>query len=442
VGVNIFYSSHNLILKISNITLLFLIVFLILTSFIAFNNLSVVFDENEHLRDIKLYQFNDFSVTIFGKHSNAPGFGVHFLMGYLGKLLQSNNIIVYRSVVFISLLVLSIFGFIYNKRTGENSFIALSSLFLICNPYSFLCSASIMTEFISIAFVLPSVIILAYCQTKLPIKLILAFCIGLGIISRLYFIAAIPALFFMFNFDVYKYFYIKSIVLQVLFFSILCLPIFFLLYSWGGISPPMQIRSGDITNIGISPVKPFICVCYIGYYVSFLFLSNVRKTNIYILAIAIFVTICIHQLQINVWNYSDKQISTGIIYKAINYFSNAYIKNAVSSLLLTYSLYWGITFFKKAIFNLLVFSKDSFYIFSVFFLIFFVFEQFLIGGTIPFYERYLLVVSIFYGYVTIKCLPSLNIKRALLYFTVSFLISLVRAIYYHYWIFFSELVAQ
>jgi hypothetical protein len=331
-----------------------------------------------------------------------------------------------------SVILLFVFVICNNLRT-ENNLIALSSLFIICNPYSVLCSTSIMTEFISMVFVLPCVIVVAHYRDKLLVSFILAFIIGIGIISRLYFIAAIPALFFMFNFNIFYHFQLKSIKeysTQITFFTICCLPLFFLLYQWVGVSPPNQIISGGITNVGISHTKPLVCVCYIGFYVSFLFLGSFQKINIYILAICIFVGLLTQLLQIDIWNYSNKPISTGMIFKAIHFFSNVYIRNFVSFLFTIYSLYWGITFFKKAISNLLIFQKDYFYIFSVFILLFFVLEQFFIGGTVPFYERYLIIMSIFYGYITIKCMPVLKTQRLFSYFTISLSLSLIRGIYY------------
>jgi hypothetical protein len=52
-------------------------------------------------------------------------------------------------------------------------------------------------------------------------------------------------------------------------------------------------------------------------------------------------------------------------------------------------------------------------LFSLFFLLFFVLEQFGIGGNIPFYDRYVLQVAPFFGIIAYATLPKLTTWRGI-----------------------------
>lgn len=361
-----------------------------------------VFDEIFHNYDIDRYYKYPISIESIREHYTPNGILSHILPRYFAKTIGFKNIVILR--LFVWLCVLSSFVVLTFKRFSNDT-LKLGFLVTICNPYSFLCSTTFMTEFIALGIVILGLILL---QSDKNYKRYIGFLvIGLAIITRLYYLALIPAIFLPVLLRINSLKAFKQVFKDNLLPFILTIsPLVFLLFAWKGLTPPALLaKGGEISKVSLNLPRLIVACIYIGFYsIPFLFFSfkfkemELFKRPIYAVLI-LTISVLILMLLPNIFNLVDRPISTGIIFTfyklyLVNYPRLAFFYNLIIVFvsLLSFSSLVSFVFKNWLIQNL----GQSI---AAFFVLFFLLQQVLVGGNIAFYERYILTSSFFLGMI-------------------------------------------
>ena len=411
------------------------IAFLVVTFVLCLYPDHLVFDEVFHIYDIHRYYSEPITISSLQEHYCPNGILSHILPGVFAKFLGSNDIVIIR--LFVWLCVLGSFILLTIKRFSNDT-LKLGFLITICNPYSFLCSTTFMTEFIALSFVILGLIIM---QSKNSLKRNIGFfIIGLSIITRFYYIALIPAIFLpeLMRINSLKVF--KEVFRSNIFsFTLIIAPLIFLLFTWNSLTPPKLLEmGGELSEVGFNFPRFIISLIYLGFYVSpfIFFLPGIEWRKIIfnksIVFPSILASIAILAIWPNIFNLVDRPISTGIIYSIYKLIISSFSENVGYAYNLTIISFCLISFF-AFLYHFIErrLYSEKFGLIAGLFVLFFMIQQIFIGGNIAFYERYVFVASFFIGMLFVEQNSKLLSFKFLLALFLLFLVSLVNGLIIH-----------
>ena len=393
-----------------------------------------VFDESFHDYDIERYYKFPISIASIKEHYNPNGILSHILPAIFAKIIGSKDIIVIR--LFVWLCVLGSFVLLSFKRFSNDT-LKLGFLITICNPYSFLCSSTYMTEFISLSFVIFGFI---FIQSENNYKKNIGYLvIGLSIVTRLYYLALIPAIFLPELLRINSLTAFKRVFKEnILPFILIISPLVFLILLWNGLTPPTLLeKGGEISEVSLNLPRFVVACIYIGFYsIPFLYFSLrpkeyelFRKPIYAILILACSIIILL--LLPNIFNLVDRPINTGIIFSIYKvYLSNNSFLGFSYNLIIVFISLFSLSLLVSFVFKN-SFTQNRSQLIAVFFILFFLLQQLFVGGNIAFYERYILTSSFFLGIIfALGKNEKLNFGFAISIF-ILFIISFIKALSVH-----------
>jgi hypothetical protein len=379
------------------------LVFLIFSIGLAFSGQHLVFDEIIHYYDIKRYFVEPIGLASLRQHVCANGILSHILPAYLAKLIATDHVYLLRSYNLFCVFAIVAIILRYSKK---HLFFAFGLTAMICNPYSVICSASFMTEYPSLLLAVLGLIFI-FIEKRLAIGYLF---VGLACISRLYYIALLPAL-FLFNvtasYKSYNGLNVKDLFAKNKWLFVSILPILWLVWIWGGLTPPrlMEVMH-EQSGVGINPARFLVALLYICFYVCPVFLLfEVNRQNFLIKPkqfIFILLSACITGYWVqNLFNLSNRNVKTGAVDRLIKEAMNlnvtiAYLFICIIILMGYYCLFIIGKKIKESYSTLHDIQK-----FALYFTFFYCFQNFFVVGNIPFYERYTLAAALFYGMVLV-----------------------------------------
>ena len=397
-----------------------------------------VFDDASNLQDVNHYSQDGVTMETIKHQVNPAGPFSYVWIGLNGKLM-GGTLWAFRLVNALSFISLGGILLWYGMRY---SVILMSICTLLVNPYLPLASATILTEVPSLLALTLGVLL--WLEGLADIfadrgehigtgSLRIAKCIfggmllGIAITGRQYYLAILPSM--AITFVIYwrretNGFRTLGEVAVLISAAIAVLPIFALFVLWGGLTPPNTQTNISYSNftatIGVNLVRPVTALLLIGIY--FLpVLALQRDVSVRVLCsvtpkaaiMAVLITILIPQDYL--WCIPGTTNVCGPIgglhrlafarspYLALTY--NAIVSFFGSS---------GLFLLKRAIWSECTsITQIAVAPFGLSFLTFFVVEQFFVGGTIPFYERYILQIAPFMG-MALANNRHLSIGRALI----------------------------
>lgn len=371
-------------------------------AFILCHN-SPVFDDVGNGHDASFYASEGITVQAIRQQTNPTGPGSFVWIGLFSRWL-GDGLQVQRLAVWLSWFILLV-GSIFLIETPP-----LWAAFALCwiFPHSVMASGLVLTEgpALCLAFLGSLLFINAlsttgrlHTQLKFWISLLL---MGLSVICRQYYLGLIPAAMMTLLLVSWRR-QAHSIPFWALILSAIVIssPVASLVALWGGISSA-SARSGALykytANVGLSWDRPLIAFLYVCLYLlAFTWPNLFRKTkwSLAVAFVAMLSSVAFAKLR-----HGDLLEEGPIRQSLTTVFHGGALLPVATLLLAAVALYNAGNYIILNFSNLReLFLKQPVFCLGSLFLFFFVAEQIGVGGTIPFYERYLLQIGPFLGMV-------------------------------------------
>jgi hypothetical protein len=404
-----------------------------------------VFDDSFNLTDIKRYAQHGLNIKSIQQHANPAGLASYVWAGVIGKIF-GDNLVSYRLSMWMAwVLIFLIFTLLQpNLENSPVPLFTFSILFLISDFYSLLAASTLLTEGPSLLFALTGFWILTISIQKdftrqkpfiFTLNVIASLLVGLAVISRIYYITLIPAMYLTLAIC---FLHDKTGVQKMLFYGIstvFCIvPVVLLYLLWGGFTPPMlkQVYPMFSSHIGFNLNRILPPILYIGLYSFPILVAGWQREFIswHHLIFPVLLIAIINIQDVYVWRMGVPFVGTGFFDNVISILNQ---KNRLLGMIgsnlciatggLSFSIICEQCYRKlKKLPEVSLKSDDIALVFGIMMLFFFCLEQILIQGNISFYERYMLQIYPFLGIVLfsfIKLTP-----KVIIWLCISFCISI------------------
>lgn len=365
---------------------------------LSFQSNIQVFDEAFHHQDIARYYGQALTVANLQQHVCANGVVSHIIPGLLQKIIPVHALYLARMYNIACLAACIILVFLYKNKYPLLAFGLIATL---CNPYALMCSSCFMTEFPSLLLVLLGFILILE-KKFVALGHVL---VGMAIISRLYYLALIPALFVAqmatIPFKMEAIMSKKQEIFKIGLYLLLSLaPVAALYVVWGGLTPPkLMDMSQQYSGIGLNKNRFIVATIYLGLYLApFVLLINKPIKSLLpnwkILGIIMAMALLIIHFVPHIFNLTQREFSTGGVFALYSFFlnQNLYLAKAFAA---------AVVFLSFGNLYILYQNKPRHQGFipqlAMAFVFFFIFQQMFVQGDIGFYERYTLTAAFFYG---------------------------------------------
>jgi hypothetical protein len=414
---------------------LWLVIVISAIAFVALSN-RPVFDDISNLRDVTRYAKEGVSVTTVANHVNPAGpFGYIWIA--LNGAIIGGDLWSFRLVNALGTLVLG--GALLWLARHDRGALTAACLLLV-NPYLPLASATILTEIPSLLMLVAGTLLWVHAQAEIvlergapvrwpgTVKLLCgSVLLGFAITSRQYYLAILPAMAFTFLVSIRRLGRAPSArsVIAVLTSGVIAgAPIAGLFVIWGGLTPPGMQQNisypNQIATIELNPLRPLSAALYIGLYMlpPFILQPHTGARVLRILVPLALIMACLLVISV------PKEVFCGALQGNAGCGPITWLYDVVSArspnLAVTYNSIVAFAGFVGLFLLMHAIWSDRDAIFKIpgavlcsAFVVFFVIEQFFIGGNIPFFERYILQIAPMLGLV-LGGSPRFKVDRALI----------------------------
>jgi hypothetical protein len=392
--------------------------------FIAFEP-SLRCDEPLHIFDLRNYATYGLALKPMLLHRNAPGPTGYLWMSAGIHLLPGNALTDARIAILLSWVLLSAV-FIIGAQTGPGSpnmwYGALLAL-LVC-PHTIEATATLLTEGPALFFGMSG--FLAWIEflspsTKSAARPLLGYLgglsMGLAVTCRQYFLALLIAAAFVPFILVWQasrkldFRWLLRISLPLILAAV---PVVAMVLVWKGFSSPAMVDGGVYNSrwkaaVGLNLLRPLIATYYVAVYLLPLTFPAILRLKRSLWLPASMATILGCAV---VFRYRDAFLQLGAFNGVIRLASRAAHVGMALFILVT-----GVAIYNAfAVVTLLWERRQSMLgcapvVFSLLLIGFFVFEQIAVAGNVPFYDRYIMQIAPFLGFVAFALLPELTWPR-------------------------------
>jgi len=387
-----------------------------------------VYDDELHLLDVHNYVTHGISTQALLSHRNAPGPLAYMWMTVGVRLLAGNELTGARVAVLMSWILLFVAIIVGARRSQFPGTWYGALLVLLIFPHALEATATVLTEGPALFFAILGVLV--WIESGLPtagtvisfaMAMAGAMMMGLSVTCRQFFLALFPAAValacFTWREKVPGFRWSLKVLVSLAFGT---LPIIAMTLIWKGMSSPEMATgtsySGWKVAVGMNWVRPLIVIFYTGLYLiplTFPAMFRLRGSGRQLALLFAFLGgICVGHfehiiLQPGPLNSVIRLASTvhadAFLFDVI---SIVLIYNVVATLLLAWT---GRQYL----------AKNAPALFGLLFILFFIVEQFGVGGNLPFYDRYVLQLAPFLGIVAFALLPQLTTSRLLAFACLS-----------------------
>jgi hypothetical protein len=384
-----------------------------------------VYDDPNNLPDVHRYASEGVSLDSIRQHRNPTGPTSFLWMAAAVRILGGDELRDARLAVLASWVLLGSGILLWGAKSSSPQLWYSALLVTLVFPHTLTASATVLTEgpallfaTLGIFFWLKSVSETLPSQRFSFLSIVACLSMGLAITCRQYYLALLPAA-VLFAFLQWRRTYaVKDSHRSLLvFLSILAaiLPAILLVGIWGGLSSPAMVAATSYgswkSSIGANFSRPFVALFYLAVYLlplTFPAMAGLReRRHIGVLIFTVMTATLISRsgpeiLQpgpLNSFIHAGARIPYGedVLLVLIAYVA---IYNAVALCSLLWAQRKTLASCAPAVFSLLV-------------VVFFVLEQFGVGGNLPFYDRYILQLAPFLGIIAFSVLPRLTPLRLL-----------------------------
>ena len=382
-----------------------------------------VYDDVYNIFDVDAYAHQGVSVSTIQAQKNAPGpvsfiwmaAGVHLLEG--GELRDA------RLAVLSSWIILVIAMLIIAPHTSYPRLWYGALLATLIFPHSLTATATLLTEGPALLFAVLGAIAWTEAVTQPSITARVfalgiagGLALGTATISRQYYLTLLAAAFVLALFLLaHRSSHGRRLWLLTVTVSLVVAmtPVAFLMTIWRGISSP-GIATGTSyqmyhAGLGLNFSRPLIAGFCVGFYLLLLTFPTMwsvpsgRKLP----ALAMATIIGIVSVP-----FRDRLVDIGVLHSLIEKASRSHALGAV-----VFGLIATLIAYNAIAVGLLIWEKRQVVltcvplIFALLTILFFVAEQLVVGGNIPFYDRYVLQLAPFLGLVAFFLIPEITVLR-------------------------------
>jgi hypothetical protein len=380
-----------------------------------------VYDDSTNFRDVHRYASEGATLQSIRAHVNPTGPGSFLWMAAGIRLLGGDEIRDARLAVLASWLILGIGILIAADRSELPELWYAALLITLVFPHTMTTSATLMTEgpallaallgtFVWIrAISLPRVTLQA-----VGLLLLAGLGFGLAITCRQYYIALLPAAAAVAILQLLKQpahsgaaawtlAFVASLLVAVI-------PMGLLILAWKGLSSPSIASGASYTQwkaaVGLNFTRPLTAIFAIAAWLiplTFPAMWHVRSVKRFIALCAALAA------GVTAAHFRDSLVQPGPLHSLQKMASGVpHGEFLAIAGLGAAALYNSVAVAMLLIRNHSEIARVPAVVFSLFVLLFFVLEQFGIGGNIPFYDRYVLQVAPFLGIIAFSALPKLT----------------------------------
>jgi hypothetical protein len=367
------------------------------------------FDETYHLTDI--YRYINLGInreTIYAQ-TTPTGPATHRWAALWGKLFGSKLSTLRLSIWICWIAICLIFYKLFKQEHKDK--LLFSFLFLFTNPYASCLSGLVMTEAFGLMAILAGVYYLqksSYNPTDYFSLILCGLCMGIAIVSRLYYICIIPCLAVCMLYMYRNNSYSRDLFIKLSLLLLFAIAPLFILYTiWGSITPPLFNKGEVFRNskiyLGVNLLRPLSALLYVGIYCfPFFLIFNpkllIKKWPFWPIAflVSFFVTYNVY-----LWRLERVHTGTGLIDALVTF---AYkINGTVGTLAYFISVCVAAMGVLLLIHKSLISLKTHVSVIALFsytLVLFFIIQQSFVSGQTPFYDRYLIQIAPFLGLIT------------------------------------------
>jgi hypothetical protein len=394
-----------------------------------------VYDDGFNIFDVHNYAAKGLSLDTLRSQRNAPGPTSFVWMAATVRLIAGNELRDARIGALFSCLLLGI-GVLFGARFTSYPDLWYGSLLaLLVFPHAVETAATVLTEGPALFFAVIGA--LAWTEfvsranssvTTLIHGMLGCLFLGLAVTCRQYNFALLAAAGLTAALQLQKKVWVAGekrpfVVHALISLALSLVPVLLLVLVWKGIANP-SIESGASYNMvykasaGLNITRPVVAALYVAIYflpLTFPLTMRVKKTyRLRMLGMA-----ALGGIAAAYWSESLIQrgpVNTILAVVARVFHHQDILFGLVVAVAIYNAISLGVALWEQ---RRLLFSS-LLAAFSLLTIIFFVGEQFAVGGNIPFYDRYVLQVAPFLGVIAFALLPSLDRARLFALVTLSF----------------------
>jgi Dolichyl-phosphate-mannose-protein mannosyltransferase len=383
-----------------------------------------VYDDPYNIRDVHVYASEGFSVATMRVQQNAPGPTSFLWMAEAVRLLKGEELLDARIGALLSwvLLAAGVFAFI---RYGNHSEIWYGALLaLLVFPHAVEATATVLTEGPALMFALLG--ILAWMEFasrptlsfgSVTLGLLGGLSMGVAVTCRQYNLALLAS---AACFALYerrqrgldqreRTLWAVAVILSL---AVAAVPVLLLLWVWKGFSSPGMVAAafyGNWHGVGLNFAKPTIAAFYSLFYLVPLTFPAMRSVKASSRARVLLVSLVGGGAA---GYFSSFLLQPGPLHTVVQAISRVPGAGGVFvGLVATVTIYNAVAVCMLLWEQRARVAANPAVIFAVLTIIFFIAEQFGVGGNVPFYDRYILQVAPFLGLVAFGLLPRLTYPR-------------------------------
>jgi hypothetical protein len=386
-----------------------------------------IFDDPFNYYDVRNYAVHGFNTTSLLSHRNPPGPTSFVWMAAAVRLLGGNELRDARFAVLFSWVLLGAGVFLLARTTKSPEHWYAALLALLVYPHAVLATASLLTEGPALLFGLLGALLWTkfaereYAGRK-TLALGLASCLlmGLAVTCRQYCLALFPsaAVLCLQHWRNFKGRGRQELLWSasaLLFFLVGLLPIALLAFVWKGFSSPGMATGASYemykAAVGMNLTRPLITSMYVlMYLLPLTFPLMVRITGSlrwWTLLVAVAGGVLAGRFFSILLNPGPLKTAVGFAQRI------AGVGSLVLGLLFAAAIYNAAAVGRELWCRRATLLDQPSVLFGVAMILFYVGEQIGVGGNIPFYDRYVLLVAPFMGLVAFALLPRLDKPRLL-----------------------------
>ena len=386
----------------------------------------LAYDDVYNTLDVHNYAVKGFSRAALASHKNAPGPLGYAWMTAAVRIIGQDELRDARIGALFSWVLIGV-GILVGARFSRCPQLWYGALIvLLVFPHAVEAAGEVLTE--GPAFFFAMLGALAWTEfvarassgtTTLALGMLGCLFLGLSATCRQYNIALLPAAALIAVWQLYsrswapgeKWRWSAGALFSLL---LAALPVLLLVLAWKGITSP-GIKSGASYNMayhaaaGLNLTRPLIVALYVAFYLMpFTFPLMARLKSEFRLPSVAFAVLA----GIAAGYWSSSLIQPGPLQSALNAASKFVHSRAVLFGLLAVVAVYNLLALAFALWQHGDTVKSSpAVMFACCVILFFVFEQFGVGGTIPFFDRYVIETAPFIGVLTFALLPNLGRVR-------------------------------
>ena len=389
-----------------------------------------VYDDGFNIYDVHQYAVRGLSLDSLRSQRNAPGPTSFIWMSLAVRLIGGNELRDARIGAFLSWLLLGM-ALLFGARFSRNPELWYGALLaLLVFPHAVEAASTVLTEGPALFFALVGALAWTEFVSRADSSATTWLCgmlgglfLGLAVTCRQYNLALLPAaaLVAAGQFRGRERRWAGRVLVSL---ALSAVPVLLLISVWKGIANP-SIESGTSYNMmykastGLSLTRPAIALLSVCFYLiplAFPLMLRVPSTLRWrMLAIAAIVGLAAGHWNEELLQPGPLNTILGIVGRALH--SQAIPLGFVAAVAAYNTLALGLALWDQR--NAFLSSPAAG--FALLLVVFFVAEQFGVGGNIPFYDRYVLLVAPFLGVIAFAVLPTLDRLRVFVLIALSFL---------------------